>query len=328
MHVLMAVISALVLTLTAPTAEQLQNGALDARRGIKRGELRVDAKTRQFEGDAITERESWWVFAFDENKLRCDYHQGGEYVHKSVLSGDDFISHLSDSNTTGSFLVKMGSVLHHDGNFPGLFHPLVLGMVSASVGHLYSHSEDTQVGRFLDRPSTVAFDTNANAYRIDYVFDDESTLRVWVDTERGYSVIRIERASQFQHERLLDAVSSEVVQRNGVWFPSKVTWRRSHGDALLVEEVLIIRDAVFNQDVDHVAFTLAGMDIPAGTHIQVVQNGSAIWDGSKMIRRNSIPDTIDTQNSHRGWTVLFAVVFMGTIVGTVLIVIFARRKGA
>jgi hypothetical protein len=286
----------------------------------------VDAKTRQFEGDAVTESESWWAFTFDEHKLRCDYQQGNELVHKSVLSGDDFISHLSVAGSSSKFVVEMGSVSHRDGGFPGLFYPLVLGMVSAAAGLLHSHGEDSQVGRFLDRPSTVTFDTNANAYRIDYVFDDGSKLRFWIDPKRGNSVIRIERDSRFQQAELLDTVSSEIVQRNGVWFPTKVTWRRSHGDALLVEEILTIRDALFNKNVNHVGFTLAGMNVPAGTYIRTRPNtGSAIWEGSEIIWQSSVSGAMetsgamDTPYSHRGWGFFRVVMLLGAIVCTALI---------
>jgi len=77
----------------------------------------------------------------------------------------------------------------------------------------------------------------------------------------------------------------------GLWYPREVHIRHRRGDAITEDSKLVINEAKFNEAIPASTFTLAGMDIPVGTEVNLLAPGASghyIFDG-KTIARGSSP---------------------------------------
>jgi hypothetical protein len=70
-----------------------------------------------------------------------------------------------------------------------------------------------------------------------------------------------------------------------VWFPKRLEYSRHFEGQTLMREKMEVLEASFNDTVDPDLFTLKGLDLPVGTHVQVTpRRGTSLhWDGSRLV---------------------------------------------
>ncbi len=91
----------------------------------------------------------------------------------------------------------------------------------------------------------------------------------------------------------------------------------------------LVRNARFNQVVDPTMFTLAGLDIPAGTRAIKPPQGFAnqYWDGTKLVGPGAKPKAQMEPSRVISWRWLFIAINLA-IIAAILLFTYRRRRPA
>ena len=178
------------------------------------------------------------------------------------------------------------------------------------------------LGQILERPdrkrSSITNETleGRHCWRLEYETNDGLVVRMLVDPEMDYNVVRAELS---RGSELVTSVESDVVRQtvSGLWFPERCRYRRWDNGKLTAKEDLRIRVIQLNKPVAPVVFTLAGMDIPPGTPVNEVPSspvrGSLVWNGKELVRETPFPPDAPTSLTTRN--ILLTNVVVLTLVG-------------
>jgi hypothetical protein len=103
----------------------------------------------------------------------------------------------------------------------------------------------------------------------------DSTVTVWIAPSKGNSVVRMKAIDA---PKVVTVVESDVVLvgKSGLWFPRLVVREQYTNDTLSVRETVEIQEVRLNEPIDPATFTLAGLNLPEGTYVQMPdpkQNG-------------------------------------------------------
>ena len=153
----------------------------------------------------------------------------------------------------------------------------------------------------------------------------------WIAPDQHYSVIRAEREGVHpKGSRIGDSIQCKLKQyeAGGVWFPETVVYQRRVDGELRMEEVTTVKEAEFNIDLNPNVFTLAGMDVPAGTSVLETpshSDGTRMWDGSKLVPKGGGPLEPPEPPSSARW---LAISVSLAVAAAVLFVVYWRRRGA
>lgn len=203
-------------------AMDMQRKAIESRQRIKNGELRLEIQvwTKGFAKAKTTNRH----FIFDGRDVRCDYGTGAAVASKTVLIGDEFIKY-SPAFTLGDGkpkAIEMGGPDTLKAPLLGMFHPLVIGMVSSGPGHWYKYSDDSLLGQGIDSTEKVYLtDDNGEVLIRRSWSDTNKVLSVRIVPAKDFFVSAIEIESDHGKSRLVSSTVSTPTKYDGFWFPYK-----------------------------------------------------------------------------------------------------------
>ncbi len=118
--------------------------------------------------------------------------------------------------------------------------------------------------------------------------DEKGNEDAWVvDIGRGYNLLSRKIKATAGGTSIIESVKSELpsVSDSGIWFPSKVSYRREENGKEVTSEQLTIRLSHLNKPIAPKLFTLAGMDILPGTGINEnppSTHKQQVWDGHEI----------------------------------------------
>ena len=125
--------------------------------------------------------------------------------------------------------------------------------------------------------------------------DQDIEHHCWIAPHKGYSVLRIAavRTNPASPERAVCMCTDNEIaldERSGIWFPSKVHVQVFDDGKLLDERRADIHTAEFNRPIPAEVFSLAGLDIDAGTPVyDSEQAKSLMWSGTTLTDNYSGP---------------------------------------
>lgn len=125
------------------------------------------------------------------------------------------------------------------------------------------------------------------------------TMRVDIDTARGYSVTRMlaERTEAGPDRPLFRRLLQCIPDRDpasGLWYTRETTYEDFLEGELTLRHQAAIRPTSINQPIDPGVFTLAGLGIPVGEHVRGEEDSShRYWDGNRIVDTRPAQPTAD-----------------------------------
>jgi len=123
-------------------------------------------------------------------------------------------------------------------------------------------------------------------YKLSFEDGKNATVTFWVSPDQGYNPLRIE--CRFRGDEMLQATDVVLKQYppSGIWYPERTTSITLHNSAELSRQVVTVKHASFDIEIDPKLFTLAGLELTPGRPIsdRTTENfGSQTWDGEKLV---------------------------------------------
>lgn len=280
-----------VVTSALPTVDQLmeiEQRIIDGRRELRTGRVVVRNKTTVRINDprGLGVPKVYETY-FDGETLRADYSVG---THKSqtISTPDVFIQNFSDEEITCVF----GPDTRPSGSTGRPPDPRRLGIVVWFYDTINNHGyeevflnpnrEDFRVtaGEFGDKP----------VWKVTFRFSSADELvrhaEYWLCPDQGCQPVYVGIVTGDGSEKIVASVTSELREYAsvGLWYPKEVVFRISRDGNLTNEEVVIVEDAAFDQDVPKQMFALAGLDLPVGKVIRFDSGELGVWDGSHAVK--------------------------------------------
>ena len=189
-------------------------------------------------------------------------------------------AYMAFSNAYLSYKIdprKLGVVYQNICSFDGISNEDILA---------YPNWQDSRVEREIVDGETL--------WRIRHVGPAGLRTSLLIAPDRGYSVLETSVQSDIPPKKpMIDKVVSEVQQYGpeGIWFPKTSVYTRQLDDEVVMTETYEVVRAEFNIPVAAETFTLAGMDIPAGTMVaeNPRRNPTRFWDGEKLVIQAELP---------------------------------------
>ena len=329
----------------------IENEALSALRSITSGDFDLVWTTELGEHEPQSPSVKCRVY-FSGNKARFDTRgpspghivngerlaivsNDGDTVERLVIDGDKILSYSPDEYADGTrCAVAIYSV--EKSGFPlfRFYDPRLIGCSPVGFGHLHSQTYDS----FLARPGRLDITAQSEllsgtpAAKLEWKRPEGMVQRAWIAREKGSRLIRAETDGVFRGAPLFDRLESDVTkdEKSGVWFPKRVEFTRTVDGELKKREILEIRNARFNHNLNESVFMLEGLDIRPGAEIyddttdgpqiRRIWDGKAIVDGG--VRRTL--RTLATKDDFRWLPVIVGV--NATLVGILLLVLYLRRR--
>lgn len=206
--------------------------------------------------------------------------------------------------------------------------PRLIGIAPETFANLVYFNLNAILARPDRQRSTVTEEDQSGerCWKVEYERRDGIIVSLWFNPARGGGVVRSELRSGARGE-IRDSLDSEVVKEpgSGVWFPASCRYQRTVDDKVVQEEELRVQVIQFNQRVDPITFTLAGMNIPPDTPVlrQPKNEPGLTWDGTKVVRRKYSFGDVETPRPWRVSLIAASVAF-GVLSAIVLWRISAR----
>lgn len=167
---------------------------------------------------------------------------------------------------------------------------------------------------------------------------------IWVDPDCGPCVVKIEAKGRNQNLALPDFYSVMKIEpardeHSGAWYFRSYTWRSTLHGGNNSDETGTVKLLEINRGIDPEVFSWAGLMLPTGTPMQrgeAGKNGSAYWDGTKLVEKKLYQQSPDYQKLMRpapaspvdstsipSWQIAMAVLF--AVAGGMIVVWYIRR---
>lgn len=291
----------------APEIDDLERRTVAYRRQIHRGEVEfsIELHVMRENGAWVKANNCQRNIAFEGDRNRNDTHwivYGDDVVDKSRVvqcrnCGPErsFISWISHDPPRVNTCVSVQPVADTEGNL--LYTPIDPRMAGMSIYGI-SNSVRYTLTSFLPadakRPDLQMEEVAIQGrpcQRISWRSTEGTDLRVWIDPERGPSIVRLQEAAAPPGQTsALTEVELQRHEATGLWFPSKIVDTQWDGPKKTYEAVTLVRVKSLNQPLDAKTFTMAGLDIPKGKCIRVEDKpGNLIWDGTKAVPTEAPP---------------------------------------
>jgi hypothetical protein len=176
-----------------------------------------------------------------------------------------------------------------------MYNPRILGTYPCDSVNLVHFNLESFFAR-PDRSKLSVQGThlqNMDCWKLEFTRRDGMICRAWFDPNQGYSPVRLE--TEFSTPggpalNVLECVVSRIPETR-VWFPTSCHYQHRRNGELLREEVLKVKVLSLNSGIPDKVFSPQGMDIPAGTHVQVDPRdprGDLIWDGRDFVPKKAM----------------------------------------
>jgi len=110
--------------------------------------------------------------------------------------------------------------------------------------------------------------------------------RIWIDTNKDFSIIRREGRSKAPDVQRLEVMKTTLQQLpNGYWYPARVERSVEKNGELERSSTIEVTHAEINIDIDEHEFTIAAMGVPRGATVFDLRTEGAVghWTGSKIV---------------------------------------------
>lgn len=290
-----------------PTASALEESVLRDRRAMKTGRIEIQIRASRlnktthelssFEWDRTTYR-----LYFDEHSQRADIASvdlnNRNRRRIKCFSGQSHKYIYYETGLppgTAPLSIQDPAALPPISQRPGdaVIDPRLIGIVPSELLNL-AHSRFSELFADSERKNvrvSKATLRGKNCFKLEFDSLYGSSFAYWIDPGKGDSVVRarltFDPGTDHQATRTVD---SEVVLLEGtnVWYPKTYRFVKDDPavdpDTANVEEAEI-RVIALNEPLAPDWFSLATMDIPAGTPVAVVPSlgGDATWDGNSIV---------------------------------------------
>ncbi|MBS0201523.1 MAG: hypothetical protein JSS49_01390 [Planctomycetes bacterium] len=337
-----------------PTAADLERDVIAYRKAIHSAELSLEHRLTSYPSgkDPVVRNRTTAIYLL-ETKLRNDVTRisgpDGDSTRATNCRNCEangfhvFYTDLKEPNF--EIMLEMhpvAEVLNQPATFP-VFDPRALGMAADSSPNLAKlKSFGEWIGRADRSDPTVTRETyhGQDCIRLEYRFDpDTGTVRQWFNPMYGPSLVRMEKEFSYRDMVYLDSVETEygLHGESKLWFPSKVTYSRKRDGIVDEDEIVTVTVISLNAEVDPKLFTIAGMNVPAGTYISghPISEDACLWNGKSIVPYGE--SVISGQSkkasekqgakSYRGFLFLNGLLFLGLACFFLVRFVRSRKKG-
>lgn len=262
------------------SSSQMVEVAVDSRRSIERGHLKLQSVGRRLDrktGDFRNEELSLSLF-FDGRKLRCDVErgEGGPAIEcRGCLPEDAYIAwrpDQEDNKSSNAVRVYDPRLVRQERTF--LPDPRALGMVPIPLRLLHNYSLEWLNNNFTAKSSERVRFRGHDCLRIALESPSITSLEVWIAPELDHSVLRMVAREDFPTRgtsltNTMDCDVSKIADQES-WFPTTIRYSRiNEKGELLSDETVKIKVVSLNEPLPKSTFTLAGFGtIPRGTLVE------------------------------------------------------------
>jgi hypothetical protein len=269
---------------------KLEQQAIDYRKQMNAVKVVWKTNWPKYVQQPVYERmpEERTIWAKDD-KLRCDLRRktldNREHITQKVITPDLLIHNYDDRGPVDLYTDKKLRPLNPAGD---PYHPRLLGMFPWTVQSL----EQFELGALFTRKDRQIIeiirerDVGANLWKVtSKPTESRSTLTSWIDPEKGPSITRLKIMGSSGGNTGQDEVQVEYAKfgNAGIWYPARVSYRRTENGKLTFHEDTVTLAADFDSDIANDTFRLAGLDLPAGREVTVDVVHPCIWDGKQLI---------------------------------------------
>ncbi len=333
-----------------PTAHELEQRVLSSRRAITRGHFILKSQGR--EGD--TPVSCNWEIRIDHSRRRGDMTandmspRGVQQASFRQVScfGDKDHYFFSDRvpNGGGQLCVVVQNRDAASEQPPLLIpEPRMLGLVPLDFVTMQSSHSESFIGAADRGEPLLTRDTqrSMDCWRISYTKRNGVSVRFWIASELGESIVRIEQHFSMQsransHTDVIDFVDCEVAKHgpSGMWFPTSCFYQRVEGgNRVTREEKLAIEVVSLNEPLDSDLFTLAALGIPSGRRVAMLGRPaeSLLWNGSEIVaaqaEKPSILEVAQRESRSRQIYIYSTISVITAFVAAVLVWRFMSARG-
>lgn len=308
----------------SPTADQLLQSLLDQRLALRSGQLHFTVEN--IETHFVFEYE----YTFDGENRRMDvtyppgsFNSAGSSapstfsrVVKYVVTDEEFLYHIVElRENPETYVATKVSMDEWRGNVRDdpryeythsmhkqAFDPRIIGVATQQVGAWWRIGLSDLLESQTLRTGAVRSDrlNDESVWVIDAHYESGIDTRLWFSPEKGGSIVASRVEMDDNGTPFADVMSAKVAEypagNDQVWFPSEVHSYRELPDGRTSESLLRIESAEFNLEIPEETFTLAGFDLPIGTHVAVPRSeyvrlsekSGAVqrqkkWDGTQLV---------------------------------------------
>jgi hypothetical protein len=332
--------------LTAPSAETIEQAAVNQRRALKSGDVTIRYQSERWIKPIwridVTER-----IRFAQEKTRIDsWEPQGKLDY-------DFRSTCRNCEKENSWLTFVKKGPNHVGavevkpitpNQPPsfLYDVRLLGIAGGDHFTIMNRNFNTILGMTdRDKPSLERSTWKGQeAWLIKYTKPRlrGQMVRIWIVPGMGHSVARMEvegtSVSKDGTYHYLSLDESELRQygEKGVWFPASRLHELKYDGKLVARELAEVKEAVFNEPLPPDTFNFSGMDLAQGAKIVGLEKSGRVltWDGSKAFFDETsevvIPEQIAAESGIRSWWLALGCLF-AVAASLAVWLYFFRSKG-
>ncbi len=155
--------------------------------------------------------------------------------------------------------------------------------------------------------------------KVTYRRKDGCNVEVWIDTDRGPSVLRSITECVSKVATVSEEIVSHVEQHepSGYWFPTRIQyWYRTNGKVTGTED-LSIKVVSMGTSLPPETFTFAGLGVEPGREVGPVgfENPlQRLWTGEKLVYYDGSPIEPMERSSWWVWVVGIGAVVVGAVV--------------
>jgi hypothetical protein len=269
-------------------------GLWHSQESLFRGEARIKCKLRSLRDDVTTEIEFYVACDFAEGKVRFDRTIESEGTSQFIRTRTDSYVHLPGRGVIARYAPDYDAGLVET----QAFDPRVLGITHFGEWDIVDYDSARE---FLkqSKPSLRKLDGKKVALIWEYDFGPPASrgqMRarrvIFVDTEQGYSPVRLEEYFRWPDEEFDEAAFVTTVERerrNDVWVPIQcMFWDEREQSKASVE--LQIEWLSVNIPLDESTFTPLGLEAPGGTLVANMRLGTDAGVVEEMIPRDGKDD--------------------------------------
>ena len=302
-----------------------------------------DAKTRELLDVNKSGLNHEFDYLWDGDKRRLDERSRGTAVspdgriilpangmieHRIILTPEEFAYRNATSFVDEAPIAAQTGPRSRGKQFESKFFDIrILGMIPLSFGLLHHHGfEDfyEYADRYdceLEQATLDGREVIRSIYRRK---KDEKLVTLWICPELDHSVVQAEFTTAISSPEVrTHRIHSRFEKRDSdFWFPVECEFTFHRNGTLAGHELCKVSKAEFNIAVDPVSFTLAGLELPAGSFVVELTNSkkeaeptptenqpnppvanTKVWDGKELVMPStSAPNPSENPIEKRsGW---------------------------
>lgn len=258
--------------------------ALEARRSFTSGIVQLRAKLKATAPTGRIETDTTYRIEFSGHFIRSerkDNRFGAR--HRNIYTGLQYI--FSDNAAGDDIRIQDKNIATVSAKY-GLLHPQLVGCYPMPLA-TSAHHEQNRIEDILGQPDRTAETVKSEKLdgvavkHITYRRSNGVKLELWIAPGRNYAVLKIRVEGTSGHSTIRSVCKKYP---KGIWFPSKVTFRRysAKQKRIVDEETITISAAKFNQPISLDRFSLKTLGLKPGT--AVTKNGRRmIWNGERLV---------------------------------------------